>query len=32
MIFRENRAFPILFEDTESIIQVMNVLESTAKF
>ena len=30
MIFRENRAFPILFEDTESIIQVMNVMESTA--
>ena len=32
MIFRENRSFQIRFEDTESIIQVINVQESTAKF
>ena len=32
MIFKENRTFPILSEDTESVIQVMKVLESTAKF
>ena len=32
MIFKENRTFLILSEDTESIIQVMKVLVSTAKF
>ena len=32
MICSKNRTFPILSEDTETIIQVMKVQESTAKF